>query len=419
MAVEQRIGGPEFGEDFLIGHRRQLGAQSLRFNALERSVTAAYKAADFTGTPIHGGPSCNPIFGVRMKRTGWAIALAAAAMTTSSASMAAAPAAPAAGAAANTAVPAAPAIPNVVPSADYGVPVPGGVGLQHQVTELGQRAASFHNNWLLLLCALISILVLVLLVWTIYRYRRGKNPTPSRTSHNVVIEVIWTILPVVILVAIAFPSIALLRDQYSPPPADLTVKVIGNQWYWTYQYPDNGGFEVVSNMLKEQDQVKAGDRFRTDADGPKLLAVDERIVIPAGKVVKFIVTSNDVIHAFAIPAFWTKIDANPGRLNETWVKVDRPGVYFGQCSELCGARHGFMPIAIEVVTPAQFAQWIASKGGTMPGAKPAPAPDSTGSSPVSEAAVPAAAQPQPATGVADPAAVRQPATNQAATAQNH
>ena len=155
-----------------------------------------------------------------------------------------------------------------------------------------------------------------------------------------------------ILVAIAIPSIRLLRDQYSPPKADVTVKVIGNQWYWTYQYPDNGDFEIVSNMLKEQADVKAGERFRTDADGPPLLAVDERMVIPAGKVVKFIVTSNDVIHSFAIPAFWQKIDANPGQLNETWVKVDRPGVYFGQCCELCGARHAYMPIAVEVVPPS-------------------------------------------------------------------
>jgi cytochrome c oxidase subunit 2 len=170
-----------------------------------------------------------------------------------------------------------------------------------------------------------------------------------------------------------------MRAQYAFPKADLTVKVIGNQWYWTYDYPDNGGLEIVSNILKEKGDptLKPGDRFRTDADGPPLLAVDDRMVIPAGKVVKFIVTSNDVIHSFAMPAFWTKIDANPGQLNETWAKVDRPGVYFGQCSELCGARHGYMPIVIEVVPPEQFAAWVASKGGTMPGATPAVAPAST------------------------------------------
>jgi len=307
----------------------------------------------------------------------------------------------------------------VAPTPDIGEPTPGGIAIQPQVTELGREAQSFHNNWLLLLCAVISALVLVLLLWTLIRFNRKANPTPSRTSHNTAIEVVWTLVPVLILVGIAIPSISLLRKQYSPPPADLTVKVIGNQWYWTYQYPDNGGFEIVANMLKEKDQVKAGERFRTDADGPKLLAVDERIVIPQGKIVKFIVTSNDVIHSFAVPAFWTKIDANPGRLNETWVKVDRPGVYFGQCSELCGARHGFMPIAVQVVSPAEFAQWVASKGGTMPGAKPAATPDSTAASPVTEAAVPAAGgAPQPAVAPGAAPSTAQPATNQAATAQN-
>jgi cytochrome c oxidase subunit 2 len=228
------------------------------------------------------------------------------------------------------------------------------------------------------------------------RYRRSANPTPSRTSHNTFVEVVWTLVPVLVLVAIAVPSIRLIRHQYSPPPADLTVKVIGNQWYWSYQYPDNGGFEIVSNMLKEKGEAPAGTRFRTDADGPRLLAVDERLVIPAGKVVKFIVTSNDVIHSFAMPAFWVKTDANPGQLNENWVKVDKPGVYFGQCSELCGARHAYMPIAIEVVTPERFAQWVASKGGTMPGATPAAA-DSTAATQVSPAAV---AAPAPVAGAA-------------------
>jgi len=354
-----------------------------------------------------------------MKRIGWAIALAAAAMTPVAAAAPQATTPAVAQAAANTtAAPAAAATPAIAADAEFGVPRPGALGIQEQVTELGREAANFHDYWLLTLCAVISLFVLALLAYTMVRYRRSANPKPSRTSHNTFIEVVWTLVPVLILVAIAVPSISLLRKQYSPPPADLTVKVIGNQWYWTYQYPDNGGFEIISNMLKEKADVKAGERFRTDADGPPLLAVDERIVIPAGKVVKFIVTSNDVIHAFAIPAFWTKIDANPGRLNETWVKVDRPGVYFGQCSELCGARHGYMPIAIEVVPPAQFAAWVASKGGTMPGAKPAAAPDSTGSSPVSDAAVPAAAQPQPATGTPDSAATQPPVTNQAATAQN-
>ena len=267
----------------------------------------------------------------------------------------------------------------------------GGKGIQTQVTEIGREAQAFHDGPLLILCVVISLFVLALLGYTMVRYRRGANPTPSRNSHNTTIEVIWTLVPVLILVAIAIPSMRLLQKQYNPPKADLTVKVVGNQWFWTYQYPDNGEFEIVSNMLKEKADVKAGDRFRTDADGPPLLAVDERLVIPAGKVVKFLVTSNDVIHSFGVPAFWEKIDANPGSINETWVKVDRPGVYFGQCSELCGARHAYMPIAIEVVTPQQFAAWVGSKGGTMPGVTPAP---TLAAAPApAAAAAPAEAQP--------------------------
>jgi cytochrome c oxidase subunit 2 len=347
-----------------------------------------------------------------MKLLGWAIALAAMGLTPTAASAQASTATqPQATAAATPATPApadataaqAPAIDHAAPTPGIGQP-DGSMGLTPQVTDLGQQAADFHDYWLLTVCVVISLFVLALLVWTIIRYRRGSNPTPSRTTHNTAIEVVWTLVPVLILVAIAIPSIRLIRAQYSPPPADLTVKVIGNQWYWTYQYPDNGGFEIVSNMLKEQKDVQAGERYRTDADGPPLLAVDERLVIPAGKVVKFIVTSNDVIHAFSVGAFWTKMDANPGRLNETWVKVDRPGVYFGQCSELCGARHGYMPIAVEVVPEATFNAWVASKGGTPRGAAP-----STEALPPTPTAAPAPAA---------ESAAEQPGINQAATAQN-
>jgi cytochrome c oxidase subunit II len=345
-----------------------------------------------------------------MKLMGWAIALAAIGLTPAAASAQTPQAVqPQVTSAAPAVATPAPAAATPAPSIDYAAPTPGiGVpdgrkGIQDQVTALGQQAKDFHNYWLLTLCAVISIFVLGLLAWAMFRYSRGRNPTPSRTSHNTAIEVVWTLVPVLILVAIALPSIRLIRAQYSPPPADVTIKVIGNQWYWTYQYPDNGGFEIVSNLLKEQKDVKPGERYRTDADGPPLLAVDERIVIPVGKVVKFIITSNDVIHAFAVPAFWTKLDANPGRLNETWVKVDRPGVYFGQCSELCGARHGFMPIAVEVVPEATFNAWVASKGGTPKGAKPST------EAPAVEAA------PTP---TGDNAVVEQPAINQAATAQN-
>jgi len=358
-----------------------------------------------------------------MKLMGWAIALAAMGLTPAAAASAQAPAATSAAPAATTAAPSdstakavaatpAPSIDYAAPTPDVGVPVPGSKGIQNQVTALGERAEAFHNGPLLWMCALISAFVLILLAWTMFRYRRGANPTPSRTTHNTAIEVVWTLVPVLILVAIAIPSIRLIKAQYSPPPADVTIKVIGNQWYWTYQYPDNGGFEVVSNMLKEQKDVKAGERFRTDADGPPLLAADERLVIPAGKIVKFIVTSNDVIHAFAVPAFWTKIDANPGRLNETWVKVDRPGVYFGQCSELCGARHGFMPISVEVVPEATFNAWLASKGGQPRAAIEAKAKADAAAAQAAKASAPASAAAEAAP------ATQQPTTNQAATAQN-
>ncbi|MCA1749404.1 MAG: cytochrome c oxidase subunit II [Sphingomonadales bacterium] len=147
----------------------------------------------------------------------------------------------------------------------------------------------------------------------------------------------------------------------------MTVKITGNQWYWTYEYPDHGDLTVISNMLEEEGDQAEGAAFRTDADGPRLLAVDNRLVIPAGVNVRFLVTASDVLHSFAVPAFWTKIDAVPGRLNEGWVRVDRPGVYYGQCSELCGARHAYMPIAVEVLPRDRFAAWVRSQGGSMPG----------------------------------------------------
>ena len=356
-----------------------------------------------------------------MRLIGWAIALAAAGLTPAAAQgPASAPSQTAAAQTAATTPPAGTAqtagkldaatppavIPGTVghmlPTAGVGEPGDGRMGIQDQVTPIGREAVAFHNNWLLTLCAIISVFVLALLVIALVRFRRGANPTPSRNTHNTLIEVVWTLLPVLILVAIAIPSIRLLRHQYSPPPTDVTVKVTGHQWYWSYELPDYG-VSFDSYMLKEANDPtrQANQRARTDADGPPLLAADERLVIPQGKVVKFIITADDVIHSFAVPAFWIKQDANPGQLHETWAKVDRPGVYFGQCSELCGARHGFMPIAVEVTSPAQFAAWIAQKGGHMPGAQPAAAA-TTGTQ--------AAAQPSVAS--------QQAATNQSATAQN-
>lgn len=317
----------------------------------------------------------------------------------------------AAGAAAAS-TPARPATPEFYrPTPGIGQPTDH-IGLQPQETEIGRYAAWFHDGILLPLIAAICLFVLVLLLWVMARHNRRTNPIPTTTSHNTVLEVVWTLAPVLILLAIAVPSIKLLARQYDTPKPDLTVKVIGHQWYWSYQYPDNGDFEVVSNMLPPEQAKAKGE--------PRQLGVDERMVVPAGKVVKVITTSDDVIHAFAVPAFWTKIDAVPGRLNETWFKVDRPGVYYGQCSELCGARHAYMPIAVEVVTPAQFAQWIAAKSGTI-GGQPK-SPDATANSPISNPTA-ATADPGALGGAVETAptvdaSAAAPADAQSATAQN-
>ena len=297
---------------------------------------------------------------------------------------AAAPAAPAAAPAAtdNSAAPvadnaAAPAVadptldasgkPKTAPVAGIGQPTDGVYGIQEQVTPNGRTAHWFHDVILFPLITIISIFVLVLLFWVIFKYRRTANPVPSKTSHNTMIEIIWTLVPVLILVAIAIPSIRLLAAQFKPAPKEaVTLKAIGNQWFWSYEYPDHGGIQLTANMLKEQGDVPAGTRYRTDADGPRLLATDQRVVLPVGVPIRLLTTAQDVIHSWAIPAFWIKLDAVPGRINETSFIIEKPGVYFGQCSELCGARHAYMPITVEAVSPEVFAQWVASKGGKMP-----------------------------------------------------
>jgi cytochrome c oxidase subunit 2 len=262
--------------------------------------------------------------------------------------------------------------PAMLPAKGIGDAVDGGIGIQPQVTKNGERARAFHDGILVPVIAAISLLVLFLLMWVVFRYRAGTNPVPSKTTHNTTIEVIWTLVPVLALVLIAIPSIGLLSAQFKPPPKNaITLKVTGNQWYWTYTYPDNGGFEVTANMLKEKDEVAGGERARTDADGPRLLAVDNRVVLPVGVPIRLITTSADVIHSWAVPAFWLKLDAVPGRLNETSFTIEKPGLYFGQCSELCGPRHVNMPIAVEAVPLAVFNRWVVAKGGTVAGAPPA------------------------------------------------
>jgi cytochrome c oxidase subunit 2 len=294
--------------------------------------------------------------------------------------------------------------PELAPTKGIGDAVDGDIGIQPQVTKNGERAAHFHNAILLPVIIAISVFVLILLFVVIIKFRAAANPVPSKTAHNTAIEVAWTLIPVVILVLLAIPSIGLLSAQFKPAPKDaITLKVTGNQWYWTYTYPDNGGFEITSNMLKEKDEVAPGERPREEADGPRLLAVDNRVVLPVGVPIRLITTSADVIHSWAIPAFWIKLDAVPGRLNETSFMIEKPGLYFGQCSELCGPKHGYMPIAVQAVPLDVYNRWVVAKGGTVAGATVAPA--------VSDNATVEAT-----TGPTVNATVTPPTSNQAATA---
>lgn len=332
---------------------------------------------------------------------------AAAAAPAPVAAAAAAPAAPAAPAA-EVAAPAGDAAAAAAPAADLpaytplgpdmikGQPVDGAFGFQPQYSANGEYARWMHDGILLPLITAICVLVLFLLLWVMARYNRRTNPVPSKTSHNTLIEVIWTALPVLILVVVAVPSLTLLARQFRTAPENaVTVKVTGYQWYWGYTYPDNGGFEVISNMLPDDKAVAAGE--------PAQLAVDNRMVVPVGEPIRIQTFGADVIHSFAVPSLWFKLDAVPGRLNEKVLTIKEPGIYYGQCSELCGARHGYMPIAIEAVSRPQFEAWLRSKGGTVGKAEAAaPAAPVPAAAP---AATPAAAAPAAgATPAAAPAA---------------
>jgi cytochrome c oxidase subunit 2 len=222
-------------------------------------------------------------------------------------------------------------------------PRPWEITLQEAATPVMESIISFHNL-LLVIITLITLFVLALLVIVVLKFNAKANPVPSRTTHNTLIEVAWTLIPVLILVGIAVPSFRLLFKQLDIPAADLTVKVTGKQWYWTYAYPDNGKFEFDSLMAKDKQ--------------PRLLGVDNEMVVPVNKVIRVQTTGADVIHAFAVPSFGIKIDSIPGRLNETWFKATKVGMYYGQCSELCGKDHAFMPIAVKVVTDQEFAAWV-------------------------------------------------------------
>ncbi len=227
-------------------------------------------------------------------------------------------------------------------------PTPWQLGFQDPHSPIMQRMDDFHDFLLWIIFA-ISIFVLALLLYTIVRFREKANPTPSRTTHNTLVEILWTVIPVVILFVIGFFSLPLLYATDDTADADLTIKAIGRQWYWSYEYPDNGDFTFDAFMVPD-DQLKDGQ--------PRLLATDENLVLPVGKKIRVLVTASDVLHAFAVPSLGSKVDAVPGRTNETWFQIDEPGMYYGQCSELCGAGHAFMPIAIEAVTEAEFNAWV-------------------------------------------------------------
>lgn len=231
------------------------------------------------------------------------------------------------------------------------------LGWQEAVTPSMVLVRDFHDHILLAICIIISLMVSALMGYICVRFRASANPNPSKTTHNTLLEVFWTAIPVMILIGIMFPSWQALRSQEIIPEADLTIKVVGHQWYWSYAYPDHGDIEFDSYMIKEED---------LQPEQLRLLEVDNPIVVPVNKTVRVQLTAADVIHSWAMPAFGVKMDAIPGRLNETWFRAEKEGVYYGQCSELCGVLHGFMPIAVHVVSDQAFAAWIAEKGGSMP-----------------------------------------------------
>lgn len=244
-----------------------------------------------------------------------------------------------------------------------GQPTPGAIHLQPAATEIMRDITSFHD-FLLWIIVVISALVLALLLWVMIRYNRHANPTPKKFTHNMFVEVVWTVVPVLILVMIAWRSFPLIYEQERIPEAELTLKVTGNSWFWNFEYPD-AGVTIAANMLPEEDARAQG--------RPYLLATTEPLLVPVNTNVRVIVTSNDVIHAFAVPAFGVKEDAIQGRTNETWFNVDTPGIYYGQCSELCGVNHAYMPIEIHAVSREEFDAWIAAQGGSFASSEPAPA----------------------------------------------
>ena len=222
------------------------------------------------------------------------------------------------------------------------------LGFQEAASSSMREIVNFHDKLLLPIIIAISVFVLFLMVYACIRFRASRNPNPSTTTHNVAVEVLWTLIPCLILIVMAVPSFKILYKQDTIPKADVTVKAIGYQWYWGYEYPDEN-IIFDSYMIETKDLKK---------DQPRLLAVDNEVVVPVNKVVKVLITANDVLHAWALPSFGVKRDAVPGRINETWFKAEKVGTYYGQCSELCGIKHAFMPITVRVVTDEEYQEWL-------------------------------------------------------------
>ena len=227
-------------------------------------------------------------------------------------------------------------------------PVDWQLGFQKAASETMRDIVNFHDKLLLPIIIAISVFVLFLMVYACIRFRASANPVPSKRTHNVAVEVLWTLIPCLILIVMAVPSFKILYKQDAIPKADLTIKAIGYQWYWGYEYPDE-------NIIFESYMVEDKD---LRPDQPRLLAVDNEVVVPVNKVVKVLITANDVLHAWALPSFGVKRDAVPGRINETWFKAEKVGTYYGQCSELCGIKHAFMPITVKVVTDEEYEDWL-------------------------------------------------------------
>jgi cytochrome c oxidase subunit 2 len=242
-----------------------------------------------------------------------------------------------------------------------GIPTDGDLGFQPSATPIMDQIYSFHTLLLIIIFG-ISLFVLALLVWVMVRYDHKRHPTPKKFSHNFTVEVLWTVVPILILVLIAVPSFRLLYDMDVIPEADFTIKTTGNQWNWSYEYPDHGGFEFVSSMVEEADL--GAHPFVANRN----LTTDVPVVVPVNAVVRMQVTASDVIHSWTIPSFGIKMDGIPGRLNETWFQATREGIYYGQCSEICGIRHSFMPIEVHVVPQEIFDTWVEAAQGDPYGA---------------------------------------------------